>query len=94
MENQNAQVRPHGAPSRGTPTTPFDLPRSQDHGANLEQNPTLSPGFLDLLAENRALRDQLNWVRIQLAVLAGRHERDGAIPVEKIEALLSERWPS
>lgn len=54
----------------------------------------LSPGFLDLLAENRALRDQLGELRDQLAWLVGRYEVDNTIPMFEIEKLLSERWPS
>lgn len=62
-------------------------------GAGTEQN--LSPGVLDLLAENRILRGHLGEVRERLAWLVGRYERSGtAIPLFEIDDLLSERWPS
>lgn len=52
---------------------------------------TLSPGFRELLAENRALRDQLGELRERLAWLVGRYDHDQrVVPVEKIEALLGD----
>lgn len=50
--------------------------------------PNPSPGFMELMAENRRLCDQLGDLRAELARLVGYHEKDGSIPVEKIEALL------
>lgn len=42
----------------------------------------------ELMAENRQVRRELSELRYALAFLVGRHEKDGAVPVAKLEALL------
>lgn len=50
--------------------------------------PDLPEYYWDQVAERRAAERALSELRGQLAGLIGYHDRDGAVPIEKLEQLL------
>lgn len=53
-----------------------------------KQYPDLPDWYWDVAAERRAAEQALAQLRGQLAHLVGYHDRDGAVPIEKIRALV------
>lgn len=58
-----------------------------------QQYPNVNPGFFDLLEERRELQQELSELCGRLSYLLGYHELDGAVPVDKLRAVLDGTAP-